>query len=89
MSMKNCVTLSLTVHEEEGVWLDWWLECDDPDVVLPEKDEECVPILEKYDVIFVEDKWFPGEKAKEAIEEVYRVTAEMYDEEEEEYEYDV
>lgn len=73
MAEKSVVTLELIVHEEEGTWIDWWLWCDDENVDLPYEAKDCVPMLEKYDIILVGQKWFSGEDAEKAVDEAFRI----------------
>lgn len=72
MARKSVVTLELIVHEEEGTWIDWWLETDDEENPLPYDKKDCIPVLQNYDIILVGDKWFPGKDAEKAIEEAFR-----------------
>jgi hypothetical protein len=69
---KSVITISATVHEEQGEWLDWWIDCDDPEIRLPDEPAECEKYLRKFDIILVGDKWFAGKDADKAMEECYR-----------------
>lgn len=89
---KSVISISATVHEEEGEWIDWWIDCDDPNVCLPYDRDECEKYLRKYNIILVGNKWFSGIDADKAIKECFRqykkitiindddeVVAEIYD----------
>lgn len=69
---KSVISISATVHEEEGTWTDWWIDCDDPKICLPYDERELEKYLRKYDIILVGDKWFAGKDADKAIQECYR-----------------
>ena len=89
---KSVITISAIVHEEQGEWLDWWIDCDDPEIMLPDEPAECEKYLRKFDIILVGDKWFAGKDADKAMAECFRqyrkitilddkdkVVAEIYD----------
>ena len=89
---KSIISISATVHEEQGEWIDWWIDCDDADISLPYDADQCEKYLRKYDIILVGDKWFSGKDARKAMNECYRqykmitilddkdkVVAEIYD----------
>lgn len=69
---KSVIAIHATVHEEQGEWIDCWIDCDDPEIFLPIDEKECEKYLRKFDIILVGDKWFPGKDAKKAMNECYR-----------------
>ena len=69
---KSVIEIFLTVHEERGEWINWWIECDDPEILLPDDEREIARSLRKYDVILVGNKWFSGKDAEKAVAECYR-----------------
>lgn len=69
---KSVITIHATVHEEQGEWIDWWIDCDEPGIFLPDDEKECEKYLRKFDIILVGDKWFPGKDAKKAMQECCR-----------------
>ena len=69
---KSVITISAKVYEEQGEWIDWCIDCDDPGIFLPDDEKDCAKYLRKFDIILVGDKWFRGEDAEKAMNECYR-----------------
>lgn len=74
--MKKVIGIEAVVHQEQGTWIDWWVDVTDEyhamGIRLPYEEDECIKFLEEYDIILVGDKWFPGKDAAKAYEECFR-----------------